>query len=224
MIRIAITDDQLVNRKTIQQNLADEKGIEIIFEAKNGVDFFDKLQALQPKDQPALVLMDIDMPIMDGIEAIALGTLKFPHIKFLVLTVFDDDDKIFKAIQAGASGYLLKDDTPTQLIEAITNAIEFNGVPMSPAIARKTLLWMRNNVNHPSSANNPGADIENEILTDREIEILKLMVDGLDYKKIAEKLFISPHTVRTHTSKIYEKLHVNSKAEAIKMAHKYKWV
>ena len=224
MIKIAITDDQLVNRKTIKQNLADEKEIEIILEAKNGVDFFEKLNFLKPEDQPQLVLMDIDMPMMDGIEAIAIGTLKFPHIKFLVLTVFDDDEKIFKAIQAGASGYLLKDDSATQLIEAITNAIEFNGVPMSPAIARKTLQWMRNSVSQPHSSNDKNASKENEILTDREIEILKLMVDGLDYKKIAEKLFISPHTVRTHTSKIYEKLHVNSKAEAIKMAHKYKWV
>ncbi len=224
MIKIAITDDQLVNRKTIRQNLSDDKGIEIVFEAKNGVEFFEKLQELKPEDQPELILMDIDMPVMDGIEAIALGTLKFPHIKFLVLTVFDDDDKIFKAIQAGASGYLLKDDSATQLIEAITNAIEFNGVPMSPAIARKTLQWMRNTVSPPPEANQKGFTAENEILTDREIEILKLMVDGLDYKKIAEKLFISPHTVRTHTSKIYEKLHVNSKAEAIKMAHKYKWV
>lgn len=224
MIKIAITDDQLVNRKTIKQNLAEDKEIEIVFEAKNGVDFFEKLQLLKAEDQPQLVLMDIDMPIMDGIEAIALGTLKFPHIKFLVLTVFDDDDKIFKAIQAGASGYLLKDDSATQLVEAINNAIEFNGVPMSPAIARKTLLWMRNNVKQPAGSNETSTHLENEILTEREIEILKLMVDGLDYKKIAEKLFISPHTVRTHTSKIYEKLHVNSKAEAIKMAHKYKWV
>ncbi|MEO5967627.1 MAG: response regulator transcription factor [Ferruginibacter sp.] len=223
MIKIAIADDQLVNRKTIKQNLADDKGIEIIFEAKNGIDFFEKLNSLNPEERPQLVLMDIDMPLMNGIEAIAIGTLKFPDIKFLVLTVFDDDDKIFKAIQAGASGYLLKDDSATQLIEAITNAIEFNGVPMSPAIARKTLQWMRNVVTNPSESVTEVSD-KNEILTEREIEILKLMVDGLDYKKIAEKLFISPHTVRTHTSKIYEKLHVNSKAEAIKMAHKYKWV
>ena len=223
MIKVAITDDQLVNRKTVRQNLADDKGIEIIFEAKNGIDFFAKLNQLKVEDHPDLVLMDIDMPLMDGIEAIAIGTLKFPNIKFLVLTVFDDDDKIFKAIQAGASGYLLKDDSATQLIEAINNAIEFNGVPMSPAIARKTLQWMRNSVQQPP-LKEIESPIENQILSDREIEILKLMVDGLDYKKIAEKLFISPHTVRTHTSKIYEKLHVNSKAEAIKMAHKYKWV
>ncbi|RZM08980.1 MAG: response regulator transcription factor, partial [Pedobacter sp.] len=106
--------------------------------------------------------------------------------------------------------------------EAITNAVELNGVPMSPAIARKTLQWMRN-TSRP--ANQSQAEpVANEILSDRETDILKLIVEGLDYKKIAERLFISPLTVRTHTSKIYEKLHVNSKAQAIQMAHKYKWV
>ncbi len=222
MIRIAITDDKLVNRKTVRQNLADCENVHIVFEASNGEEFFEKMSLLNPEEQPQLILMDIDMPVINGIEAIALGTIKYPYVKFLVLTVFDDDDKIFNAIQAGASGYLLKDESAAQLIEAINCAIEFNGVPMSPAIARKTLLWMRN-ITHPSQ-NNIDKKNENDILSDREIEILKLMVEGLDYKKIATKLFISPYTVRTHTSKIYEKLHVNSKAQAIQMAHKYKWV
>ena len=220
MIRIAVTDDKLVNRKTVKNNLTDAKDIEIIFEAINGEDFLEKMQQLSPEQQPQLVLMDIDMPVMNGIEAIATGTIKYPHVKFLVLTVFDDDEKIFEAIQAGAGGYLLKDDSAAQLIEAINNAVEFNGVPMSPAIARKTLQWMRSG-GKPAAAQN---ESHKEILSDRETEILKLMVEGLDYKKIAERLFISPLTVRTHTSKIYEKLHVNSKAQAIQMAHKYKWV
>ena len=222
MIKIAITDDQMVNRKTVRQNLADSHDISVVLEAVNGEDFFEKLSRLEPAQQPELVLMDIDMPVMDGIEAIAAGTIKYPHIRFLVLTVFDDDEKIFRAIQAGASGYLLKDDPAAQLIDAITSAIEFNAVPMSPAIARKTLQWMRNSPQAPAAGTSN--HVPNELLSDREIEILKLMVEGLDYKKIAEKLFISPHTVRTHTSKIYEKLHVNSKAQAISMAHKFKWV
>lgn len=222
MIKIAITDDKLVNRKTVRKNLVEATNIHIVFEAANGEDFFEKMEALKSEDQPQLILMDIDMPVMNGIEAIAAGTIKYPQIKFLVLTVFDDDDKIFKAIQAGASGYLLKDDSPAQLIEAINSAIEFNGVPMSPAIARKTLQWMRNSTAPVN--NQPSQKSETNILSEREIEILKLMVEGLDYKKIAEKLIISPFTVRTHTSKIYEKLHVNSKAQAIQMAHKFKWV
>ncbi len=222
MIRIAITDDKVVNRRTVRNNLADATDIHICFEAGNGEDFFEKMKLIDTENLPQLVLMDIDMPVMDGIETIAAGTIKYPNIKFLVLTVFDDDEKIFLAIQAGASGYLLKDEPASQLIEAITSSIEYNSVPMSPAIARKTLQWMRNSAG--SAFNSKDKIQQKEILSSRETEILKLMVDGLDYKKIAERLFISPHTVRTHTSKIYEKLHVNSKAQAIKMAHKYKWV
>jgi DNA-binding NarL/FixJ family response regulator len=218
MIRIGITDDKMVNRKTVSSNLAGAKDMQIVLEAGNGADFLEKMEALAPEAQPQLVLMDIDMPVMNGIEAIAIGTVKFPAVKFLVLTVFDDDEKIFEAIQAGANGYLLKDDSATQLIEAISNAMDYNGVPMSPAIARKTLQWMK------SGATPAAAEPQKELLTEREIEILKLMVEGHDYKKIAERLFISPLTVRTHTSKIYDKLHVNSKAQAIQVAHKFKWV
>ncbi len=221
MIRLAITDDKIINRKTVRSNLADAGDMHIVFEAGNGEEFLEKMETLRLEEFPQLVLMDIDMPVMNGIETIAIGTIKYPDIKFLVLTVFDDDEKIFEAIQAGASGYLLKDDSPAQLIEAINNAIEHNGVPMSPAIARKTLQWMRS-IGFPSKKEN--SRIKSEILSERETEILKLIVEGFDYKKIAEHLFISPLTVRTHTSKIYEKLHVNSKAQAIKLAHKFRWV
>ena len=221
MISIAIVDDKTVNRKTIRQNLSEGKDIGIAFEANNGEEFLDKMAQLPVSDHPQIVLMDIDMPLMTGIEAIAAGTIKYPDIKFLVLTVFDDDDKIFDAIRAGAGGYLLKDDPSSQLLEAINNAITFNAVPMSPAIARKTLNWMKNGMGPGNTGNDPQ---QKELLSEREIEILKLIVEGLDYKKIAAQLFISPLTVRTHTSKIYEKLHVNSKAEAIQIAHKYRWV
>ena len=217
-MKIAIVDDKLVNRKTVRANLAETAAIRIVLEAGNGEEFLERLQAMDKDDHPELVLMDIDMPVMNGIEAIAAGTIRFPHIKFLVLTVFDDDDKIFKAIQAGAGGYLLKDDSSSQLVESISAALEFNAVPMSPAIARKTLQWMRTIAMPEEKA------AHKEMLSERETEILRLMVEGLDYKKIAAHLHISPFTVRTHTSKIYEKLHVNSKAQAIQMAHKFRWV
>jgi DNA-binding NarL/FixJ family response regulator len=223
MIRIAVIDDKQVNRKTVQDNLAGNRDIDIVMVGGNGEEFLEKMDAMAPDKRPQLVLMDIDMPVMNGIEAIATGTIKYPEVKFLVLTVFDDDDKIFEAIQAGAGGYLLKDDPASQLIEAINNAIAFNGVPMSPANARKTLQWMRSG-EKPATAVSTADIPHKEILSDRETEILKLMVEGLDYKKIARQLFISPLTVRTHTSRIYEKLHVNSKAQAIMLAHKYKWV
>jgi DNA-binding NarL/FixJ family response regulator len=220
MIRLAIVDDKLVNRKTVRTNIASCKEMEVVLEAGNGEEFMDKMNLLTADKLPQIVLMDIDMPVMNGIEAIAVGSTKYPHTRFLVLTVFDDDEKIFEAIQAGASGYLLKDDSAVQLTEAITQALEYNAAPMSPAIARKTLAWLRQ-LPKPASS---GQTETKEILSEREIEILKLMVEGLDYKKIADKLLISPFTVRTHTTKIYEKLHVNSKAQAIQMAYKYKWV
>jgi DNA-binding NarL/FixJ family response regulator len=220
MIRIGIVDDKLVNRKTIRQTLEQESGLKILFEAVNGEDFLLQLQQLSPEQLPHLVLMDIDMPVLGGIETIAVATIKYPEIKFLVLTVFDDDDKIFEAIKAGAAGYLLKEDAGYLLLDAIHNALEHNGAPMSPAIARKTLQWLKEG-SGPIEPKKSSPVID--LLSDREQELLKLLVEGHDYKVIAQKLFISPQTVRTHISRIYEKLHINSKAQAILLAQKYKW-
>lgn len=220
MIRIGIVDDKLVNRKTIRQTLEQESDLRISLEAVNGEDFLKQLQELEPPAYPHLVLMDIDMPVLGGIETIAVATIKHPDIKFLVLTVFDDDEKIFEAIKAGAAGYLLKEDAAQMLLDAIHNALDLNGAPMSPAIARKTLQWLKEG-NGPSNIKSSSPVIN--LLSEREQEILKLLVEGLDYKAIASRLFISPQTVRTHISRIYEKLHINSKAQAILLAHKYKW-
>lgn len=220
MIRIGIVDDKLVNRKSIRQTLEQEAGCTITLEAVNGEDFLLQLQQTDSSLYPHLVLMDIDMPVLGGIETIAVATIKHPEIKFLVLTVFDDDDKIFEAIKAGAAGYLLKEDAAHMLLDAIHNALELNGAPMSPAIARKTLQWLKEG-NGPSTIKSSSPVID--LLSEREQELLKLLVEGLDYKAIASKLFISPQTVRTHISRIYEKLHINSKAQAILLAHKYKW-
>lgn len=220
MINIAVVDDKQINRNTVRLNISGCNNINILFEAENGEEFLNKLSQLKASEMPQVVLMDLDMPVMNGIEAIAIGSIKYPQMHFLVLTVFDDDDKIFEAIQAGASGYLLKDDSAIQLEEAIIQVMEHNAVPMSPAIARKTLNWVK--FLHQPVKSESHSDVK--VLSEREIEILKLLVEGFDYKKIADKLFISPFTVRTHTSKIYEKLHVNSKAQAIQLAHKLKWV
>lgn len=221
MIKVGIVDDKFVNRKTVNQNLAYNNAIQIVVEADNGSKFLEKMQALPADKIPDVVLMDIDMPVMNGIDAIAIASTKYPTIKFLVLTVFDDDDKIFEAIQAGALGYLLKDDSGIILSETIINCVQHNAVPMSPAIARKTLQWLKQ---IPTKATTATSALANENLSQREIDILKLIVDGLDYKQIAEAMFISPHTVRTHTKNIYEKLHINSKAQAIQLAHKHNWV
>ncbi len=223
MTRIGIVDDKMINRKTVQRNLQGAAGIHIVLEAASGREFIEKMERLKEEERPQIVLMDIDMPQMSGIEAIAIGTIRFPGTRFLVLTIFDDDEKIFEAIQAGASGYLLKDDSAVQLAEAIIHIMEYNGTPMSPAVARKTMSWLRELQHKPGPATGASL-IGDRLLSARELEIMKLMVEGLEYKTIAARLSISPNTVRAHISKIYEKLHINSKAQAVQLAYKYKWV
>ena len=216
--RIAIADDKQINRTTVKEKIMSFKEIELVLEAKNGHDFLGQLKHLPKEKHPQVVLMDLEMPIMDGIQTITQATAIYPDIKFIVLTVFEDDEKIFEAIKAGAGGYLLKDDSAVNIIDAITNVVEYNGIPMSPAIARKTMELLRMV---------PSPVIEEKaasLLSDREMEILKEMVTGKNYKAIGEKLFISPLTVRKHTANIYEKLHVNSRAQIINLAHKNKWI
>lgn len=218
--RIAIADDKQINRTTVKEKLISFKEIELVLEAKNGHDFLEQLKQLPTEKHPHVVLMDLEMPIMDGIQTISHATVAYPGIKFIVLTVFEDDEKIFEAIKAGAGGYLLKDDSAVNIIDAITNVVEYNGIPMSPAIARKTMELLKH---APAPVASEKTETES-VLTDREMEILKEMVTGKNYKAIGEKLFISPLTVRKHTANIYEKLHVNSRAQIINLAHKNKWV
>ena len=220
MYRIGLVDDQLVNRKTIMEILGHSVDFKICLEALNGEDFLVKMKTFAPDQLPDLVLMDLDMPIMNGIETISVSSLQYPSVKFLVLTVFDDDDSIFEAIKAGASGYLLKEDAGQFLADAIHNALYHHGAPMSPAIARKTLNWLKEG---PAPQGPKTTTTVLNRLSDREQELLKLLVEGLDYKAIAAKLYISPQTVRTHISHIYEKLHIHSKSEAIRLVHQQKW-
>ena len=138
-----------------------------------------------------------------------------------MLSIFDEDDKIFEAIKAGANGYLLKDEPLEKIKEAIRNLLDDAGAPMSPSIARKALeLLMNAKVNIDTTKTNN----ENEYnLTEREKEILKHLVDGLEYKEIADLTTTSPNTVRNHITNIYKKLHVTSKAQAIRMVINKKW-
>ncbi len=218
--RIAIVDDKQINRTTVKEKITSFKEIELVLEAKNGHDFLEQLKQLPAQRHPQVVLMDLEMPVMDGIQAIRLASSAYPEIKFIVLTVFEDNEKIFEAIKAGAGGYLLKDDSAVNIIDAITNVVEYNGIPMSPAIARKAMELLKQS---PIPVSNESIAAESA-LSDREMEILKEMVTGKNYKAIGEKLFISPLTVRKHVANIYEKLHVNSRAQIINLAHKNKWV
>jgi len=217
--RIAIADDKQINRTTVREKVGAFKEIELVFEAKNGQDFLEQLKVLPPGKQPQVVLMDLEMPVVDGIQAIRLASSAYPAIKFIVLTVFEDNEKIFEAIRAGAGGYLLRGDSAVNIIDAITNVVEYNGIPMSPAIARKAIDLLKNATVDAGKQEQE----ERSLLSEREMEILKEMVTGKNYKAIGEKLFISPLTVRKHVSNIYEKLHVNSRAQVINIAHKNKW-
>ena len=220
MVKVAIVDDNQINRKTINEKLSLYKDINILFEAINGEDFFEKLNSSK-ENLPKVVLMDLEMPVLDGISTIASASIKFPEIKFIVLTIYEDDDKIFEAIKAGASGYLLKEDKAINIVEAITNVVEYDGIPMSPAIARRAMELLKETPKQIPSLQNTVIDHK---LSDREMEILKEVVKGYNHHEIAEKLFISPNTVRTHVNNIYKKLHLNSRSQVMNLAYKNKWI
>jgi DNA-binding NarL/FixJ family response regulator len=222
MISIAIVDDKQIVRTMVKEKLYQAADLRVDFEANDGKQFLEKMKGIEVDRLPGVVLMDIEMPDMDGIQAIAVGAILYPQVKFIVLTIFDDNDKIFEAIRAGASGYLLKEDSSVNLIEAIRNVVEFNAVPMSPAIARKTLQLLKGYDSQPSVAQS--VPLGGNLLSAREAEILKFLVEGLDYRQIGERLFISPATVRTHIAHIYQKLHVNSRMQLIRLAYKNKWI
>jgi len=215
MISVVIVDDKQANRVSLAEKLNSTKDIKVVFDAMNGEDFLQKMKE-NLSSKIDIVLMDIDMPIMNGIETVYIASEIYPEVKFLMFTVFDDDEKVFEAIKSGAIGYLLKDEKVDVVIDAIHQIMEYGGSPMSPSIARKALKLLMN-----AESKMPTKEVSN--LSDREMTILQRLVDGLDHKQIAEKLFISPHTVRTHIINIYQKLHVNNRTQAVKIAIKRKW-
>ena len=221
MTYIAIVDDKKTIRTALKERFEASDNYSVLFTAENGQDFLEKMMVARKAICPDVVLMDIDMPIMTGIEAVAKAKDIYPQTKFLMLSIFDEDDKIFEAIKAGANGYLLKDEPLEKIKDAIRNLLDDAGAPMSPSIARKALeLLMNAKINIDA----PKIKDENEYkLTDREKEILKHLVDGLEYKEIAELTTTSPNTVRNHITNIYKKLHVTSKAQAIRMVINKKW-
>jgi NarL family two-component system response regulator LiaR len=200
-IRILLVDDHAIVRKGIRALLATEPDIEVVAEAADGKEAVQKAKELLPD----VILMDLVMPHMDGIEATRQIAAGVPGPRILVLTSFAADDKVFPAIKAGALGYLLKDSSPDELVRAIQGV--FRSEPsLDPAIARKVLQELA----HPGRTEQPTTDP----LTERELDVLRLVARGLSNKDIAEKLFVTELTVRTHVSNVLSKLHLASRTQA----------
>ncbi|HEY5731523.1 MAG TPA: response regulator transcription factor [Anaerolineales bacterium] len=201
VIRVYIAEDHQIVRRGIRQLLSTEKGIEVVGEASNGKEAVAGVEELKPD----IVLMDLVMPVMDGIEAIRQIKAGNTSTQILVLTSFATDDKVFPAIKAGALGYLIKDTSPEELISAIRQV--HKGEPtLHSSIAQKLLK----EISHSPD----DAPVSPDPLTDREVEVLKLIARGLSNQEIAETLVVSVATVYTHVSRVLDKLHLASRTQA----------
>jgi len=206
-IKVAIFEDNAQLREMLFQIINLAEGLSCTGAYGDAMDLEFKIR----RSQPEIVLMDIDMPVINGIEAVRIIREKFPDVRIMMQTVFEDNEKVFDSICAGASGYLLKNCLSEQIISAIRE-LKNGGAPMSPGIAKKVI--------HRFQEQNPYIKNEDYQLTGREKEVLTCLTKGMSYKMIAEACFISIDTVKFHIKKIYEKLHVNSKSEAVMKAMK----
>ncbi|GAB3930995.1 response regulator transcription factor [Mucilaginibacter myungsuensis] len=207
-VKIAIAEDNSFALRACINKLATEPDFKQVATAFNGDEMLGKLS----QHAVDVILMDIMMPVMDGIECTRRVKQQHPQIKVIMLTTFDDDENILNAIMAGASGYLLKEESAEGVVKAVRDTID-GGAPMSAGIASKVLNLLRNPVipkGHETT--------ENFGLTAREIELLQQLKNGLSYEHIAANLFISPGTVRKHINNIYTKLQVNNKVSALSKA------
>ncbi|RYE42290.1 MAG: response regulator transcription factor [Sphingobacteriales bacterium] len=216
--RIAIVEDVPRALRSLMNDFNHFREVEVVLTAANGDDFLAQLKQLPTKNHPQVVLMDLDMPIINGIDAIKISSQLYTDLQYIMLTVVEDSDKLFEAIKAGAHGYLLKEESIQVIVSAIKEVVDKVGSPMSPRIARKTLQLLSQD--RTATPNEPTY----ATLTTREIEILKLLGAGKENKEIADQLFISPNTVRNHIVNIYEKLHITSRSQAVKVAIKNNWV
>ncbi|MBG43050.1 MAG: DNA-binding response regulator [Aequorivita sp.] len=212
MLKVAIVDDNTFLINAIKEKLSFFDDVSVKHTSMNGTELLTKLEENHNLD---LILMDIEMPILNGIETTQIVKQKYPHIKIIMLTAFDNDEHIFNAIKAGADGYLLKEINPKDLYEGIKETLN-GGAAMNPSIAMKTLKLLRN----PIDIQNP-RDKEEISLSTREVEVLEQLSKGLSYTIIADHLFLSPSTVRKHIENIYKKLQVHSKIEAVQKARNH---
>ena len=209
-VQILVYDDSDVMRESLRTLLFEEPGFEVIAMLPNAETVETDISEIKPD----VVLMDIDMPEVNGVEAVKRIRKLNPQLPIIMLTVFDDNENIFKAIYAGASGYILKRYVTVEIVAAIHNVLS-GGAPMTGTVAKKVLLML------PVAAS---AEEENQVLTVKEKDILQLLVNGYSYKMIASEISISIDTVRFHIKKIYDKLHVHSSTGAVSKAIKEKLV
>ncbi len=199
IIKVAIVEDDSDIRKLLSLIIDGSPGFECRQTYSNCEDAIENI----PKDPPDVVLMDIDLPKLSGIEGIRILKEQLAKTDFLMLTIKEDDESVFQSLCAGATGYLVKDIPPANLLLSIKDVVN-GGSPMSAAIARKVTMSFHKNTNSP--------------LSERETEVLKRLCDGENYKTIADAIFVSGNTVRAHIKNIYKKLHVKSRAEAVAKA------
>ena len=202
-ISVGIVEDNNDIRHALEQIIIMADGFDLTCSCSDGEEALIKLPIYEPK----VVLMDINLGGINGIEVVCELKSQFPSMLFMMCTIYEEDEKIFEALSAGASGYIIKKTTPAKLLEAIHELYE-GGAPMSSQIARKVVTAFQNK---------PGSNSSRtlEVLSKRELEILELLAKGLAYKEISEKIFISSETVRKHVYSVYNKLHVSNRVEAV---------
>jgi len=215
-IRVAVVEDHAGLRERLAQQLAFFDEVELVFASESGDAFLADLAVRERSGAPSpdVVLMDIEMPGRDGIETTAELKKTWGGVEVLILTVYEDEDKIFSAIQAGASGYLLKDAGPEAVVRAV-GEIAQGGAPTSPLVARKLLGYVRQ---HEGEARRSAETAEALRLTPRETDVLFRLVEDDTEAGIADALGVSPHTIRTHVKNLYAKLQVHSRAQAVRAA------
>lgn len=205
-IRILLIDDQPLFRGAIAAILAGQPDMEVVGEAENGLVGVEQARALRPD----LVILDVDMPVMNGVEAVRLIREQVMDVKVIMLTVSDSDDHVLDALRNGAHGYLLKDLRPEQLYDMIRSVMR-NETPISPAVAGRLLREIRES--GPQRVTSPSAQ-DTRTVTRRELEILRLVAEGLSNKEIARKLVITEGTVKNHIHNALEKLHMDNRIQA----------
>ena len=210
---VALVEDNETLRRRLIERLGYFNEVTLALAVESGEGLFEALSSAPADRHPQVILMDIELPAMSGIDATALLQEHYPAIDVIMLTVFEQDDKIFKAIQAGASGYLLKDVSTDQIVSSILE-LRRGGAPMSASVARRLLRFVRE-IKPPAHVPNTA---DTFALTSRELEILECIVRGETVATMAESLFLSPYTVGSHLKNIYRKLHVHSRAAAVRVA------